>query len=60
MWIFKIYTSVTNIYETCDIPGLIKMKPHSDCFNVKLNHASDLEKLLGENFTKQKQKTLTL
>ena len=25
------------------------MKPHSDCFNVKLTHTTDQEKLLGEN-----------
>ena len=24
------------------------MKPHSDCFNIKLNHTPDQEELLGE------------
>ena len=35
------------------------MKPHSDCFNAKLNHTSDLEKSLGEHAT-TKKKTITL
>ena len=35
------------------------MKPHSDCFNAKLNHTSDLEKLLGEHATTKKENHYT-
>ena len=35
------------------------MKPHSDCFNAKLNHTSDLEKLLGEHATTKRENHYT-